>query len=89
MSLINNISYLILSILILSCHSQPKTSRTYADIDSVFTRGDLTMATQLADSLLRMGQVDSLTAAKLNSMVDLAARIKADFTLSGPILKFF
>jgi len=42
------------------------------------------MATQLADSLLRMGQVDSLTAAKLNSMVDLAARIKADFTLSGP-----
>lgn len=79
-----NLNVFVLFIILIACHNPVKTFRTFSAINDAFNKGDLSIAVVWADSLLAFGNPDSVTVQKLNSLVDMADRIKADFSLSGP-----
>ena len=72
---------LIIFILAVSCQPKAPKSHTLTDIDAAYQKGELTFVSQWADSLLKDGKTDSLTQSKLKTLVDLADRIRVDFTL--------
>lgn len=74
---------LIIFIVMMGCQHPTPTGRTLTNIETAFQNGRLTLATQWADSLLNSEKPDSLTKIKLKSLVDMAGRIKADFTLTA------
>lgn len=74
--------YLILFIAAVSCHHKVPAGRTIDDVDTAFHKGNLSLATRWADSILKVGKSDSLAAIKLSAIIDQAGRIRADFTLT-------
>ena len=79
---LRNSFLLIIFILVTSCHQKVNRLHTLADIDNAFQNGNLTLVTQWADSFLINNNSDSVSVTKLRSLVDMADRIRADFTLS-------
>jgi hypothetical protein len=82
MKRINNCLYLVFFIAAVSCHQKVPTGRTIDDVETAFRNGQLTVAIHWADSILKKGKTDSLTVIKLSSIIDMSARIRADFTLT-------
>lgn len=72
---------LIIFIAITGCNQQ-RSVRTIDDVEYAFLQGRLTLATLWADSVLKSGNQDSLTANRLTSIIDRAHRIRVDFPLS-------
>lgn len=65
------------------CYPQKvSTIHTISDIESAFQKGQFTLSTLWANTILNTGKPDSKTQTKLKNYIDLAERIKADFTLS-------
>lgn len=73
---------LIIFITIASCNQHKPVNHTLEDIESAFQTSQFTFAIQWADSLIKNGKPDSLTQIKLKYEIDMAGRIKADFSLS-------
>ena len=65
-----------------SCRQRITRGRSIIDIEKAFRNGQLLIATKYADSVLNSGCKDSMAIVKLKSLVDMAARISADFNLS-------
>ena len=84
MKTIGSFSFLIIFFCILSCNQPTKTLTTIADIENAFQSGNLTQSASWANSLLNSGTADSITVLKLKSLVDMASRINADFTMTAP-----
>lgn len=74
--------FLIILNTFVSCQQHEKRNRTPADVENAFHNGNLTLSTHWCDSLLISAKSDSLTEVKLRYLIDMAGRIKADFTLS-------
>ena len=72
---------LIIFIVLVNCQNKVPARHTLADIETAFQKGLLTKASQWADSLLKEGKTDSLTAAKLFYFIDVSERIKTDFSV--------
>jgi hypothetical protein len=64
------------------CNQSKNPNHTLSHIETAWQNGQLSFATQWADSLLKTGKPDSLTQIKLKSLVDRSDRIKADFSLT-------
>jgi hypothetical protein len=69
---------------VMSCQQRMPESHSLADIETAFQKGQLTMSTQWANTLLKRGKLNPATVERLKSLIDLAERIKADFTLPEP-----
>ena len=54
---------LIIFIILISCQNKVPVRHTLADIETAFQKGLLSKASQWADSVLKEGKTDSLTAA--------------------------
>ena len=74
--------FLIILNTVVSCQHNEKGNRTLADVENAFQNGNLTLSTYWSDSMLIRGKPDSITKIRLRSLVDIAGRIKADFSLS-------
>jgi len=72
---------LIIFILFVSCQQKAPKRHSLTDVETAYQNGELTLVTQWADSLLKDGEADSSTQTKLKTLVDLAGRIRVDFTL--------
>ena len=72
---------LIIFIILISCQNKVPVRHTLADIETAFQKGLLSKASQWADSVLKEGKTDSLTAAKLFYFIDVSERIKTDFSV--------
>lgn len=65
------------------CYAQKvPDGHSLKDIETAFQNEQLTLASQWANALLNSGKTDSSTQFRLKSLVDMAGRIKSDFTLS-------
>jgi len=84
MNRITNFFALIIILVIVGCQQRVQINHTLPDIETAIQNGQLTLASQWADSLLKHGSPDSSTAMKLSSIIDMNGRIKADFTLAEP-----
>jgi len=73
---------LIIFILMTSCHHQVPVGRSLKDVETAFQNGQLKLVIQWADSLIKNRTTDSVTLVKLTSFVDMAARIRDDFTVT-------
>ena len=71
---------LIIFLTVMSCGQKVPDGHSLKDIETAFQNGQLTIACEWANALLNSGKPDSTT--QLKSLVDMAGRIKADFTLS-------
>jgi len=84
MKRITTFFFLIIFVALVSCHKRVKVNHTLTDIETAIQNGQLTLANQWADSLLKHGNPDSSTRIKLSSIIDMNGRIEADFTLKTP-----
>lgn len=67
----------------LICYPQKvNKTPTISEIETAFQKGQFTLSNLWANTLLNTGKPDSKTQKKLKNYIDLADRIKADFTLS-------
>lgn len=73
---------LITFVTVMCCQQKIPDNHSLKDIESAFQNGKLTLASQWANSSLNNGKTDSTTQFKLKYLIDMAARIKSDFTLS-------
>ena len=73
---------LITFVTVMSCQQKIPDDHSLTDIETAFKNGKLTFVSQWANSLLNSGKTDSTIQVKLKSLMDMAARIKSDFTLS-------
>ncbi len=69
---------------IMSCQQWVPTEHTLPDIERAFQKGEFTLSMQWANTLLNKRKLNPATIERLKSIIDLAERIKADFTLSEP-----
>ncbi len=74
--------FLVIIITVIGCHQKDRRFRTLDDINYAFQHGNLTLVTQWADSILIKNNSDSASVSKLRSLIDMADRIRIDFTLS-------
>lgn len=65
-----------------NCQQRVENNHTLADIETTFQKGQFTRSTLWANTLLYKGKMNSATTERLKSLVDLADRIKNDFSLS-------
>ena len=70
---------LIIFVTVMSYGQKAPDGHSLKDIETAFQKGQLTLASQWAKALLNSGKSDS--TIRLKSIVDMAGRIKADFTL--------
>ena len=67
----------------LICYPQKvNKTPTISEIETAFQKGQFTLSNLWANTLLNTGKPDSKTQKKLKNYIDLADRIKANFTLS-------
>ena len=66
-----------------ACTNHKQSFRNLAELTDDFNKGELTNAIHGADLLLAFGNPDPVTTVKLKSLIDVANRIKADFSLTG------
>lgn len=83
MNRISNFFVLIIFLAIVGCQQRALVNQTLPNIETAIQNGQLTLANQWADSLLKHGNPDSSTRIKLSSIIDMNGRIKADFTLKA------
>jgi len=84
MNHITNFFALIIILVIAGCQQRVPVSHKLPEIEAAFQNGQLTLANQWADSLLKHGNPDSSLRIKLSSIIDMNGRIEADFTLKAP-----
>lgn len=84
MNRITNFFVLIIILAIVGCQQRVPVNHTLTDIETAIQNGQLTLANQWADSLLKHGNPDSSARIKLSSIIDMNGRIEADFTLKAP-----
>jgi len=82
MNRISNFFALIIILTIVGCQQRAPVNYTLPNIETAIQNGQLALANQWADSLLKNGNPDSSTRIKLSSIIDMNGRIKADFTIT-------
>ena len=83
MKTIQSILLLTIFICIIGCYQPPVALRSIKDIEKAFQNGYFSQTIKWSDSILRCSNTDSLTIFRLNSILDMARRIKADFTMTA------
>ena len=73
---------LIIFVTVMSCQQKVPDIHSLKDIETAFQKGKLTLASQWANTILKIGKSDSTTQIKLKYLMDMSDRIKCDFTLT-------
>ena len=83
MKAIQSILLFTIFVCIIGCYQPSEALRSIKDIEKAFQNGNFSQTIKWSDSILRCCNTDTLTTFRLNSILDMARRIKADFTMTA------